>query len=175
MLLSVFYCNAQDTDSFSGKYVHDSEALRDSNEASKIGDRTLRPRPEGSSESQKNNEIVTEYLIDYGYLEFAVYTKNELKRALRHFQRENNLNVNGKITSETINFINHEKEKQFVVNYLKKFNYIQGHVNPVEITKAVKLLQHNSGVLNITGIIDSSTISFVKNNQRNAYPEPPLN
>jgi len=127
-----------------------------------------------SSRSAQHREVI-DYLADYGYLisrSDRTYTNYELGRSLRLFQRENNLRVNGKITPETSSFIKLEKNKETVVKYLKTFGYLQGEASPFKLAEAVKLLQRNSGVLNVTGSIDSSTIDFVQTNQHGYYVVP---
>ena len=114
--------------------------------------------------SSQNNEVIT-YLIKYGYLTSSNYTPNQLRRSLRQFQRENNLVINGRITPEVNDFVDSENEKQMVIEYLKRFGYIDGHINPLKTTAAVKELQRNSGVLTISGLIDSNTINFIKTHQ----------
>jgi peptidoglycan hydrolase-like protein with peptidoglycan-binding domain len=112
----------------------------------------------------RRNEVVA-YLIDYGYLTEPNYTPNQLRRSLRQFQRENNLVVNGRITPEVNDFVENENEKRMVVEYLKRFGYIDGHINPLKTTNAVKKLQQNSGVLDISGLIDTPTVNFIKTHQ----------
>lgn len=107
------------------------------------------------------DEIIT-YLIDCGYLESSTYSKHELRRSLRQFQRENDMLVNGRITPEIHVFVQNENDKKMVLEYLKVFGYIQGAVSPVKTTDAIKMLQQNSGVLTKTGLIDTPTINFIK-------------
>jgi peptidoglycan hydrolase-like protein with peptidoglycan-binding domain len=123
-----------------------------------------------------DRQTVEEYLIDYGYLEGrrddTVVSGYEFRRALRQFQRENNLTVvNGRITPETITVIKQKKEVQMVIEYLKKYNYIQDYDRRYQIPNAVKWLQRNSGELDVNGVIDSATINFVKSHQR-GFAEP---
>lgn len=104
---------------------------------------------------------VIEYLVNYGYLETLNCTKFELKKSLRQVQRENNITVNGKITPEIQNLVQKDKDKTIVINYLKTFGYLRDEINPVILKQAIKLLQKNSGVLNITGSIDTFTLNFI--------------
>ena len=113
-----------------------------------------------------NESQVVTYLINYGYLPSSDYTKLDLRRSLRQLQRENNFIVTGKVTPQVRNLIKRENEKEMVVQYLKTFNYIQGELNPLKITTGIKLLQRNSGTLNVTGLIDDSTVLFVKEHQQ---------
>lgn len=116
--------------------------------------------------------LVEQYLIDFGYLDSSAYNNYDLRRALRQFQRENNLTpVHGRITPEIITLINHKKEVQTVIDYLKKYNYIQDYDRRYQIPNAVKWLQRNSGELSVNGVIDPATINFVKNHQR-GFAEP---
>lgn len=118
----------------------------------------------------QNTRVIT-YLINYGYLESLLYTKHDLRRALRQVQREHNFIVNGKITSEIINLVQYENNRQMVINYLKTFGYIQTtNPNPLNLTNAIKLLQENSGILNVTGSINTETINFI-NSQPHGYSE----
>lgn len=119
-----------------------------------------------------DRETVEQYLIDFGYLDSSAYNNYDLRRALRQFQRENNLTpVHGRITPEIITLINHKKEVQTVIDYLKKYNYIQDYDRRYQIPNAVKWLQRNSGELSVNGVIDPATINFVKNHQR-GFAEP---
>ena len=118
--------------------------------------------------------IVTEYLKDYGYLNgTSTFEKIELKRSIRQFQKENELPVNGKITSEVCTFIKHAIDRQMVIEFLKMFRYFVSDVNPTSLKEAVKKLQYNSGSLNVNGEIDQETIDFVSLN-RHGHSEPPL-
>ena len=127
--------------------------------------------------NSSDRQIVEQYLIEYGYLDSsadaAQQTNNyEFRRALRQFQRENNITpVNGRITPEIITLINHKTEVQMVIDYLKRYNYIQDYDRRYQIPNAVKRLQKNSGDLNVSGVIDSETINFVKSHQR-GFAEP---
>jgi len=114
---------------------------------------------------ESDQQQVTDYLIKNGYLE-TPYTNHSLRRSLRQFQRENGLTINGRITDQTIEFIQTENDKQMVLDYLKIFGYLQGTVSPSKITDALKRLQQNSGVLTITGSIDIPTIEFIKTHPR---------
>lgn len=105
---------------------------------------------------------VIEYLVDFGYLESLNCTKLELRRSLRQVQKEHSIRVNGKITPDVKNLVQKEKDKTIVINYLKTFGYLRGEINPIVLNKAIKLLQRNSGELNITGSIDTSTLNFIK-------------
>ena len=116
------------------------------------------------------DQQVVDYLYDYGYLTTLNVTKNELRRSVRQFQRENNLAVNGRITLEVRSFVKTENDKKMVIDYLKTYNYIIGVVTPQSVKDAVTVLQQNSGSLNVTGLIDSSTINFVKTHPQ-AYSE----
>jgi murein L,D-transpeptidase YcbB/YkuD len=108
-----------------------------------------------------NNQEVVDYLITNGYLQVP-YTNHSLRRSLHQFQRENNLTINGRFSTQTVNFIKTENDRQLVLDYLKIFGYIQGPVTSLKITNAIKQLQQNSGVLSQTGVIDIATINFVK-------------
>lgn len=123
----------------------------------------------GTVNSQQKNQQVTDYLIENGYLQES-YTKHELRRALRQLQRENNLTISGRISSQTIDFIQTENNRQMVLDYLKTFGYIQGSITPLKTTNAIKQLQQNSGSLSITGFIDTPTVEFIKNHPQ-AYSE----
>jgi Putative peptidoglycan binding domain len=128
------------------------------------------------SELARNNnddrQIVKQYLIEYGYLDFSTDDNYEFRRALRQFQRENNITpINGIITPEIITLINYKTEVQIVLDYLKRYNYIQDYDRRYQIPNAIKWLQRNSGELNVTGVIDSETINFVKSHQR-GFAEP---
>ncbi len=109
-------------------------------------------------------EEVIIYLKDNGYLQSLQFSKSEFKKAVRSCQRENNLNVNGRVTQEFKDFVKYENNKSMVVDYLKKYNYIANTANPIAIQEGVKKLQRNSGVLTVNGIIDTHTINFIKNN-----------
>lgn len=123
-------------------------------------------------EKHRHNRLeVINYLVEYGYLESLNYNKRELKRAIRHLQTENNLVISGRINRETKKFVRNERDKKMVIEYLKNFNYILGSVTPLKIVEATIMLQENSGVLNVTGLIDTQTINFVKTNQHHGYSE----
>lgn len=109
-----------------------------------------------------SNQQVVDYLYNYGYITSLNVTRNELRRSLRQLQRENNLTVNGRITPEVVNFVTYENDKNMVINYLKTYNYILGDVTPLKVKDAVTVLQQNSGTLNVTGLIDTPTITFVR-------------
>lgn len=109
-----------------------------------------------------DHDQVIEYLVDYGYLESKTYRPHQLRRAIRYLQKENNLTVNGRITPNVVDFVKNENDKKMVIDYLKKFNYLLGDVNPNTINNAVTKLQLNTGVLNANGVIDGPTINFVK-------------
>lgn len=119
----------------------------------------------------ENKQDIVEYLVDYGYLESTTFTKIELKKALRQLQKENNFIVNGKITPEVNNLVKYEIDKKMVIEYLKTFGYIQGTIDPNSLKNAVKILQRNSGVLAITGIINEDTVNFIKSHLH-GYSEP---
>lgn len=106
------------------------------------------------------NDVI-DYLVNYGYLETQNCTKYELKKSLRQVQRENNITVNGKIDSNIRNLVQKDKDKTIIINYLKTFGYLRGEINPLILKDAIKLLQKNSGVLNVTGSIDTSTLNFI--------------
>ena len=125
-----------------------------------------------ASTNAGDRQIIEQYLIDYGYLDSSTYNNYEFRRALRQFQRENNLSpINGKINPEIIIIINEKREVQMVIEYLKRYNYIQDYDRRWRIPNAVKWLQKNSGELNVTGVIDPSTINFVKTHQL-GFTEP---
>jgi peptidoglycan hydrolase-like protein with peptidoglycan-binding domain len=142
------------------------------------GGRRLIRGVEDPSISGNDRQIVEQYLIEYGYLDSSAdaaqrtHNNYEFRRALRQFQRENNITpVNGRITPEIITLINHKTEVQIVLDYLKRYNYIQDYDRRYQIPNAIKWLQRNSGELNVTGVIDSETINFVKSHQR-GFAEP---
>ena len=115
-----------------------------------------------SSQSETDKDIVVKYLQETGYLpEGQIHpessdSKHNFRKAIRMFQRENSLIVNGRLTQQVINTVK-------VVNYLKTYNYIIGVVTPLKIKSAVEKLQKNTGYLIITGEIDNETIQFIKN------------
>jgi hypothetical protein len=118
--------------------------------------------------------MVIQYLTNYGYID-PLKSNNlvEFKRSLRHFQRENDLIVNGRITPEICTFVKNTIDRQMVIDFLKTYNYFINGVNPISLKEAVKKLQYNSGSLEINGEIDQETINFVSLNRR-GHSEPPL-
>jgi len=120
------------------------------------------------------NSEVDNFLLNSGYLDpNENNTRKDFKKALRLFQRENKLTVNGRITLEVKEFIQKETDRQFVLDYLKSFGYIQGTITPYKTIEAARQVQRNSGVLNITGIIDLETINFLKS-KIHSFVEPPI-
>ena len=119
--------------------------------------------------------MVTKYLKDYGYYfnETSTFENIDFKRSLRQFQRENELRVNGKITSEVCTFVKNAMDRQMVIEFLKMFRYFVNDVNPTSLKEAVKKLQYNSGSLNVNGEIDQETIDFTRLN-RYGHSAPPL-
>jgi hypothetical protein len=126
-----------------------------------------------AQEQELCKPIVIQYLKDYGYIDSSKVDIIEFKRLLRHFQRENNLHVNGKITPEVCKFIKNTTDRQMVIDFLKTYNYFINDVNPISLKEAVKKLQYNSGSLEINGEIDQETINFVSTN-RIGHFEPPM-
>lgn len=126
-----------------------------------------------SSQSETDKDIVVKYLQETGYLpEGQIHpessdSKHNFRKAIRMFQRENSLIVNGRLTQ-----LKKENDKKIVVNYLKTYNYIIGVVTPLKIKSAVEKLQKNTGYLIITGEIDNETIQFIKNHP-SAFSEMP--
>src|SRR5574343_515754 len=118
-----------------------------------------------SSQSETDKDIVVKYLQETGYLpEGQIHpessdSKHNFRKAIRMFQRENSLIVNGRLTQQ-------------VINTVKKDNYIIGVVTPLKIKSAVEKLQKNTGYLIITGEIDNETIQFIKNHP-SAFSEMP--
>jgi hypothetical protein len=128
-----------------------------------------------AQEQELCKPIVIQYLKDYGYIDSSKIEIDiiEFKRLLRHFQRENNLYVNGKITPEVCKFVKNTIDRQMVIDFLKTYNYFINGVNPISLKEAVKKLQYNSGSLEINGEIDQETINFINTN-RHGHFEPPL-
>ena len=127
-----------------------------------------------SSQSETDKDIVVKYLQETGYLPEGQIpdSKHNLRKAIRMFQRENSLIVNGHLTQQVINTVKKENDEKIVVNYLKTYNYIIGVVTPLKIKSAVERLQKNTGYLIITGEIDNETIQFIKNHP-SAFSEMP--
>ena len=131
-----------------------------------------------SSQSEIDKDIVVKYLQETGYLpEGQIHpgssdSKHNFRKAIRMFQRENSLIVNGRLTQQVINTVKKENDEKIVVNYLKTYNYIIGVVTPLKIKSAVEKLQKNTGYLIITGEIDNETIQFIKNHP-SAFSEMP--
>jgi hypothetical protein len=118
-----------------------------------------------SEPNSSDRQEVINFLIHNGFINQPI-NRYSLKRALRQFQRENNLNINGQFSEETIQLVKTEKDKQMVLDYLKTFNYIQGAVTPLKTENAIKQVQQNSGVLSVTGVIDNTTVEFIKSHQQ---------
>ncbi|AHL67563.1 hypothetical protein DH26_gp070 [Chloriridovirus anopheles1] len=130
----------------------------------------LGPHSEMSSE-----RLALKYLGQNGFLSSAcnpltrgdsedgqnACTRQEFRKALRQFQRENELLVTGTITRQTINFINENNNRNTVITYLKKFNYIYGDITPLKLHESVLRFQKESGVVPQTGEIDFLTYMFV--------------
>lgn len=131
-----------------------------------------------SAQSETDKDIVVKYLQETGYLpEGQIHpessdSKHNFRKAIRMFQRENSLIVNGRLTQQVINTVKKENDKKIVVNYLKTYNYIIGVVTSLKIKSAVEKLQKNTGYLIITGEIDNETIQFIKNHP-SAFSEMP--
>ena len=126
--------------------------------------------PVTTAATTQDRQFVKNYLIDYGYLE-QQHTRQNFKRSLRQFQRENNIDASGRITPELLQFI---ADRTLVINYLQTFNYLKrGEKSSSSIVLALKQLQTNSGVLSITEVIDAPTINFVKTNSQ-GFSEPIL-
>lgn len=117
------------------------------------------------AQSETDKDIVVKYLQETGYLSEGQIHPESFRKAIRMFQRENSLIVNGRLTQQVINTVK-------VVNYLKTYNYIIGVVTPLKIKSAVEKLQKNTGYLIVTGEIDNETIQFIKNHP-SAFSEMP--
>jgi hypothetical protein len=118
-----------------------------------------------------DSSFVVTYLVKNGHLSSHSFTNSELKRALRQFQRENGLRINGRISAETIKAVQTDLDLITVVDYLKTYNYIQGHVTPQKTKLGVEQLQQNLGWV-VTGNVDGDLVDFVKNNKERSYAEP---
>jgi hypothetical protein len=117
------------------------------------------------------SDTVIDYLVENGHLNSHSFTNPELRRALRKFQRENGLQINGLISTETIQAVQTDLNLMIVIHYLKTYNYIQGHVTPQKTKSGVEKLQYNLGWL-VTGNVDRELVDFVKNNKERSYAEP---
>jgi hypothetical protein len=118
-----------------------------------------------------DSSFVVTYLVKNGHLNSRSFTNSELKRALRQFQRENGLRINGRISAETIKAVQTDLDLITLVDYLKTYNYIQGHVTPQKTKLGVEQLQENLGWV-VTGNVDGDLVDFVKNNKERSYAEP---
>jgi len=108
------------------------------------------------------NAEVEDFLVNSGYLEPDEHrTRYIYNRALRLFQRENGLVVNGRITHEVREFIRQENDRQYVLDYLKTFGYIRGVITPYKIVEAIQKIQTNSGIA-VTGTITQEMVDFLK-------------
>lgn len=122
------------------------------------------------------NSEVNEFLVNSGYLEADEHhSRQAYRRALRLFQRENGLIVNGRITHEIREFIRKEKDRQYVLDYLKAFGYIQGAITPHKTAEAIRQVQINSGELKVTGTITQETVHFLKSRTQSLFEPIQLN
>jgi hypothetical protein len=128
-------------------------------------------RSVGVASDSSDSSVVITYLVKNGHLNSHSFTNSELKHALRQFQRENRLRINGRISAETINAVQTDLDLTTVLDYLKTYNYIQGYVTPQKTKLGVEHLQQNLGWL-VTGNVDRELVDFVKNNKERSYAEP---
>ncbi|ABF82144.1 hypothetical protein MIV114L [Invertebrate iridescent virus 3] len=97
----------------------------------------------------------------------SAFTRRDLIRAFKMAQ-ESGHHLAGEKPRTFTEKMNH----QMVLTYLKRYNYLAGgHITPETVKRAVLKLQHNSGVLEQTGVIDVPTINFVKTHPR-GHVEP---
>jgi hypothetical protein len=115
----------------------------------------------GSRSDIVTERLVLKYFVQNGFFSSFNCTRQEFRRALRQFQRENELLVTGTITEQTVNFINENNKKNIVIEYLKKYNFIYGDITPRKLRESVLRFQTETGAVPQTGEIDFLTYMFV--------------
>lgn len=114
-----------------------------------------------------NVDKVAIHLHKKGYL-FTLpfsYTMSNFRLGLKRWQQDKNLTVNGRITTEVLDYIDYEHIKEPIVSYLVTNNLLNQYdqENDEKVTEAIKLLQKNSGSLNETGKANQETLNYILN------------